>query len=132
MIAGAIILGMLAGVVLVPEYSYVYAKEKVIIEPQEDEIKVETETEKIERLVKETFYDAPIMVKVARCESGFRNVPSKTGDYGPFQINQVHLKRLQELELDRTKIEDNIKYARMLYDESGTGPWYMSKHCWSI
>ena len=105
----------------------VYVKPEVIVE----EVIVETETEKIERLIREAFEDAPIMIEVARCESGFRNVPSKTGDYGVFQINQVHLKRLQELGLDRTKIEDNIKYARMLYDESGTQPWYMSKHCWA-
>lgn len=105
----------------------VYVKPEVIVE----EVKPETETEKIQRLITETFPDAPIMIEIARCESGFRNVPSKTGDFGVFQINQVHLHRLAELGLDRTKIEDNIKYARMLYDEKGTQPWYMSKHCWS-
>ena len=95
-----------------------------------EEVIVETETERIERLVREAFKDAPIMVEVARCESQFRNVPSETGDFGPFQINQVHNKRLQELGLDRTVIEDNITYARLLYDNQGTQPWYMSKHCW--
>lgn len=104
----------------------VYVKPVIV-----EEVKPETETERIERLIREAFEDAPIMIDVARCESGFRNVPSKTGDWGPFQVNQVHTKRLQELGLDRTKIEDNIKYARMLYDESGTRHWYMSKHCWS-
>jgi hypothetical protein len=107
--------------------TYTYVKEVVEVEPAP----IETEPEMIERLIREAFEDAPIMVQVARCESGFRNVPSKTGDHGPFQINQVHLDRLQELGLDRTVIEDNIKYARMLYDESGTQSWYMSKHCWS-
>jgi hypothetical protein len=104
------------------------AAEEIIVT---EEVIVETETERIERLIREAFKDAPIMVEIARCESQFRNVPSKTGDFGPYQINQVHTKRLQELGLDRTVVEDNIKYARLLFDENGTQPWYMSKHCWA-
>ena len=39
--------------------------------------------------------------------------------------------KLNELGLDRYNIDDNLTYARMLYDNGGLGPWYMSKHCWS-
>lgn len=79
------------------------------------------------------FPDAPIMVHVANCESELNPLADRANrnvDVGLFQINQVHKTRLAELGLDRRDLHDNIKYARMLYDESGLGPWYMSKHCW--
>lgn len=79
------------------------------------------------------FPDAPIMVEVARCESGLNPMADRANlgvDVGVFQINQVHLNRLAELGLDRWDLHDNIAFARMLYDESGLGPWYMSEHCW--
>lgn len=109
----------------------VYAQEPTIIEEHAVIlIEVETEERRIERLVREEFKDAPIMVEVARCESGFKNVPSPTGDFGPYQVNQVHLKTLAEMELDRTKVEDNIKYARYLYMKNGLRDWQNSKGCW--
>ena len=85
----------------------------------------------IEEKIREEFTDAPIMIQIARCESGFKNVPSRTGDYGPFQINQVHLRTLNRLGLDRTNVDDNISYARYLYNQGGTSAWYMSRHCWN-
>lgn len=92
----------------------------------------ETEQQKIERLVREEFTDAPIMIKVARCESRFKNVPGElSDDFGPFQINYIHLPELTKLDLDRTSIEDNIKFARILYTRGGLQPWENSKHCWS-
>ena len=107
----------------------VYAQEPE--EPRVVLIEIETEVQRNERLVREAFPDAPIMVDIARCESEFRNVPSETGDHGVFQINQIHNERLAQLGLDRTKVEDNLKFARLLYEESGTQPWYMSKDtCW--
>jgi len=110
--------------------TYTASETVVVSEPME--VLIETEEQKNERLVREAFPDAPIMVEVARCESEFKNVPGKlSDDFGIFQINHVHLKRLAELGLDRTNVEDNITYARMLYDEQGTQPWYSSEHCWS-
>jgi len=86
----------------------------------------------------EVFPDAPIMVQVASCESNINPLADRvtsdgrTGiDVGLFQINKVHLKKLNELGLDRYNIDDNLTYARMLYDNGGLGPWYMSRHCWS-
>lgn len=79
------------------------------------------------------FPDAPIMVWVAKCESELNPTADRANlnvDVGLFQINQVHLSRLNSLGMDRRNVDDNIAYARMLYNESGLGPWYMSKHCW--
>lgn len=86
----------------------------------------------IEEILK-VFPDAPIMVEVARCESGLYPSADRENrgvDVGLFQINQVHKARLAELGLDRWDLHDNLTYARMLYDSSGLGPWYMSEHCW--
>lgn len=86
----------------------------------------------------ETFPEAPIMVQVAMCESGLNHRADRltndgrTGiDVGLFQINQVHLATLNRLGLDRYDLEDNLTYARMLYDANGLRDWYMSEHCWA-
>lgn len=66
---------------------------------------------------------------IAYCESGLNpvavNKSNKNGttDGGVFQINSVHLPRLKELGLDKYDVEDNVAFARMLYDESGWQPW---------
>lgn len=104
----------------------------VVQEPMEVLIEIETEEQRVERLVREEFIDAPIMVEIARCESNFKNVKGRySDDYGVFQINYVHLKTLSNLGLDRTVVEDNIAFARVLYNEQGTQPWYSSEHCWN-
>jgi len=98
------------------------------------------EEEKILNLINSTFgEDAPIMIKISRCESGLRQtkpngevIVSPTKDYGLFQINLAsHKETLEEMKLDHNKLEDNIKYAKYLFDAQGTAPWFMSKHCWS-
>jgi hypothetical protein len=86
-----------------------------------------------------TFPEQPDeMIKIARCESGLRQfntngsvLVSKTSDKGIYQINQVHWENAKALGYDIDTIEGNLKYARYLYDASGTQPWYMSKHCWN-
>lgn len=107
---------------------------------QSVEVKTEvTEKEIIINKIKEVFgKDADIAIKVATCESSLRQfddkgqvVKSKTGDSGLFQINQVHKKQLDEMKLDPDKLEDNIKYAKHLFDRNGLRDWSMSKHCWS-
>lgn len=68
------------------------------------------------------------------CESGLKpsayNPSNKDGttDGGIFQVNSVHDKRLNELGLDKWDPEDNVKYARMLYEESGWLPWVCYTH----
>jgi len=127
--------GVLVGIAL--SYALLAKAEPLIYIAEQEpkiEIKVEVETEKdkIIRLIKETFPDAPIMLEVARCESGYKNVPGQlSDDFGPLQINVVHLPVLEKMGLDRTKVEDNIKFARYLYDRGGLTPWKNSKACWS-
>lgn len=92
-----------------------------------------SEQQVVDEILK-VFPDAPIMVHVARCESGLDPLADRAGknvDVGLFQINQVHLDRLSVLGLDRRDLHDNLTYARMLYDARGLGDWYMSEHCWS-
>ena len=88
----------------------------------------------IERKILEAFPDAPIMVEVARCESQLDPLADRGSlnvDVGLFQINQVHLTTLNKLGLDRRNIDDNITYARILYDATGLDAWYMSRDCWA-
>ena len=77
------------------------------------------------------FPEEPVMVEVARCESSLDPSKDRKGiDGGLFQINQVHLPALAELGLNRYDLKDNLTYSRILYDEQGLGPWYMSRYCW--
>jgi len=86
----------------------------------------------VKQEILKVFPDAPIMVEVARCESNLDPKADRKGiDGGLFQINQIHSRELEKFGLDRYDLHDNLAYARMLYDQSGLGPWYMSKHCWS-
>lgn len=108
-------------------------------QPDSDEsYLVEVKPLTIEEEILKVFPDAPIMVEVARCESELDPTADRvtsdgrTGiDVGLFQINQVHLKKLNELGLDRYDLHDNLTFARMLYDRAGLRDWYMSAHCWS-
>jgi hypothetical protein len=78
------------------------------------------------------------MERIAWCESRYDSeIVSPTNDFGLFQINNhAHGERLKELGLDPLNVDDNIMYARMLYDNGvkyygdGTKDWYMSKSCW--
>jgi hypothetical protein len=86
----------------------------------------------IEAKVREAFADAPTMVSVAKCESGFRQFGASGplhggagGKYvGIFQIDeQLHTAAATALGFDITTTEGNIAYARHLYSVSGTNPW---------
>lgn len=81
-------------------------------------------------LIKETFpEDAERALAVAHCESGFNpnayngKNTNGTTDGGLFQINSSHNARLEQLGLDKWDPEDNVTFARMLYDEEGWRPW---------
>ncbi len=93
-------------------------------------------------VVKEVKGHAPIMDKIAICESGGKHIDPATGqvlmrsnvnksvDVGKYQINSVWYKKATELKLDVTKEADNEKMAYWLYENRGTGDWYASKDCW--
>ncbi len=86
----------------------------------------------VEDAVRFYFADAPIMIDVARCETGFRQFNSNgtvlydpSGTYiGIFQIAElIHTPRAASMGLNLATIDGNLAYARYLYDTSGTGPW---------
>lgn len=94
----------------------------------------------VEEYVREYFADVPVMAAVAKCESRFRQY-DKNGsvlrgeavreDVGVMQVNETYHKAVaQKLGLDLTVIQDNVAYARYLYDQKGTQPWNSSKACW--
>lgn len=100
------------------------------------EVKIEWTQERIIEEIKQTFHEEPeIAVRIAKCESNFNpdalNTRNANGtvDRGVMQLNSVHDSRLNELGLDPFDPKDNIKFARMLYDDSlrrkGDGflPW---------
>jgi hypothetical protein len=87
----------------------------------------------VETQVKNYFQDAPVMVQIAKCESGFRQfdkslMPLRGGQsktmIGVFQINEaVHAETAKKMGMDIYSLEGNLAYARHLYNRSGTGPW---------
>lgn len=101
---------------------------------------VTIDTNATEQAVREYFKDIPIMVQVARCESTFRHTLADgsvlrgvvdKADTGVMQINtRYHGARAAELGLDLQKLEDNMAFARALYNEQGTRPWSASAPCW--
>jgi len=95
-----------------------------------------------EHFVRTYFADIPILAEVAWCESHFTHTNPHTGevlrghingsDVGVMQINEYyHLETAKRMNLDIHRIEDNVRYARFLYEQEGTRPWNASKHCWS-
>ena len=90
----------------------------------------------IKRQIEAYFADVPEMVRIAGCESSFRQfekdggvVISPTGDYGLFQINKkVWHGRARELGLDYEKsTADNLRMARHIYEKQGLKAWTCSK-----
>ncbi len=81
------------------------------------------------------------MIQIARCESTFRHeLPDGSvlrgkvdpADTGVMQINtRYHGETAEKLGLDLMNLEDNLEYARNLYERQGTQPWSASAPCWS-
>lgn len=94
----------------------------------------------VEALVRAYFTDIPVMIDVARCESGFRQFTNSgnvlyggasNGMIGIFQFHaRVHQKAALDLGFDIATAEGNLAYARYVYDREGTTPWLSSEHCW--
>jgi hypothetical protein len=94
-----------------------------------------------EEMVREYFKDIPIMAEVAWCESRFAHVDSATGeplrghlnnqDIGVMQINEhYHRDTAEKMGLVIETFEDNLTYARHLYNTQGVQPWNASRPCW--
>jgi hypothetical protein len=94
-----------------------------------------------EETVRSFFKDIPILIDVARCESGFTHYEPQTGevkrghmnaaDLGVMQINEhYHGTAAERMGLSLSNLQDNLTYARHLYEQEGLKPWKASKPCW--
>lgn len=91
--------------------------------------------------VENYFADTPVMARIAWCESKFQHTEEDgtvlrgsltPADVGVMQINtRYHGDRAAELGYDLTTLQDNLAYARDLYERRGTQPWSASRDCWS-
>lgn len=75
-----------------------------------------------------TMEDVALLTKIAKCESGLRNVPNRSGAssaIGAFQELAMHNNKG-----DRSVTEGNIDIGIKLYKTQGTAPWNSSKFCW--
>lgn len=95
----------------------------------------------VEHTVRTYFKDTPILAEVAWCESRFVHIDPNTGvvkrghlnasDLGVMQINEYyHGDTARDLGLDLSRLEDNLAYARYLYEREGIKPWNASRFCW--
>ena len=100
-----------------------------------------TDPKNVEKFLNDYFADMPLMAKIAKCESRNRHF-NKNGDVlrgevtpldrGVMQINlHYHQATAAKLGLDVHDIDDNVAYARYLYEKQGAKPWMSSSGCWS-
>lgn len=100
-----------------------------------------TDPKNVEKFLKDYFADTPILAKVGACESRNRQYNSNGGvlrgekntyDRGVMQINILyHQEKADELGLNLNSIDDNVAFARYLYEKYGSKPWKSSSACWS-
>ncbi len=92
--------------------------------------------------VKAQYWNEPILVDIARCESAFRQYDLKTGevlhgvkdnqDIGIMQINEQYQgAKAASMGYDIDTVEGNVAYAAYLYQTQGAAPWNASSACWS-
>jgi len=110
------------------------------------EVKIETSIEwsesRIEEQIRKVFWEEPdLAVAIAKCEGITNgkldpfafNPTNGSDDKGIFQISTLHHGvRVEELGLDMFDVQDNLTYAKILFDSQGTQPWSASKHCWGV
>ena len=83
--------------------------------------------EDIIRNIKEVFPDEPRMVKVAKCESGYKlDAKGPTSDHGLFQIYAPTWDKTAKglgLTEYQTNLEQNLKMARYILDHQAISAW---------
>lgn len=103
----------------------------VEVEPKEVRIQVLYDTESVKREIEEVFGENHIMLKVAKCESEYKqfafNPTNNSNDRGIFQISEKYHGVGDEM----YDVKKNIAYAKKLYDRNGLKDWVWSKHCWN-
>ena len=76
-----------------------------------------------------------ILETIIACESsGNKNAVNSnrngTKDWGLLQVNDVHRKRMAEMNLNIENPDDSYAFGLILYEEQGTKPWKSSERCW--
>lgn len=94
----------------------------------------------VEQYVKTYFAETPILAKIAKCESRFRQYDSRGNvmrgievpeDLGVMQVNEYyHGDSADKLGYDLKTLDGNLAYAKWLYEREGTRPWNASRPCW--
>lgn len=134
------LIGLILGIGGISTTVYAQVEEPPL--PKTVLIEVRYTQEGIERRIKETFPEEPeLMLKVAKCEGVTNGVldpkaynpTNNSHDRGIFQISdKYHKETYTAMGLtDMTDVDQNLKYARHLYDENGLQDWSASKWCWS-
>ncbi len=93
----------------------------------------------VEAKVRQDFADVPVMIRIAKCESGFRQFDpygnplfgGTGGMVGVFQeAAAIHGDSAAALGFNINTLDGNLGYARYLYETQGTAPWLGSVACW--
>jgi hypothetical protein len=105
------------------------------------EIRSLTGSQAIQSYLHQEYFDAPILIEVARCESEFRQFDKNgkvirgrvvSDDIGVMQINEFyHGETAKNMGMDIYTTEGNVAYAKYLYEKYGLNPWSASKPCWN-
>jgi len=95
-------------------------------------------------IVKEVQGHAPVMDRIAKCESNNSHIDPKSGqvytkankngtvDIGKYMVNEYYWgKKATELGLNLTNEADNEKMAYYIYYQNGTDAWSASAKCWN-
>ena len=120
----------------VPEtaYGYIASSEREAI------VREVAPAKSTEDIVRAYFKDIPVLAEIARCESSFQHeladgsiLSGKTdpADTGVMQINKrYHQAAANAMQLDLDDLQENMEYARHLFETQGTRPWSASMPCW--
>lgn len=133
MISAVIISCIVLDTKIAEAYEYTEVLEITNVEVPRREVRIEVVYSKdgIERLIRETFPEAPnTAVAIAKCESGLKaDIQShhtlsygREQSYGVFQIHaKDHDRTAARLGFEeyKTQVEDNVLMARHLYDSRG-------------
>ena len=114
---------------------------QISIEVRSEDYGPLTDPKNVEKFLKDYFSDTPILAKIGKCESRNRHFNSRgevlrgeknAYDRGVMQINLLyHEKDAEKLGLNLHNIDDNVAYAKYLYEKQGAKPWMSSSACWS-
>ena len=94
----------------------------------------------VRQQVEEYFADIPMLVRVAECESRFRQYTNDgevfrgvvPADVGVMQINERYWgDTADKIGIDLYTTKGNMQYARYLYLKEGLRPWKSSSACWT-